>query len=89
MFRFTFAWTSAGPHLRADIVVVFEPDIKLTGGAPLLALFEKWPVGKSAASDFPGAGIFSNALQKIKSPASQAGLNKIASRYATFQAKQS
>jgi len=76
---------AGGPHLRGDIVLSFDADIKLTGGAPLLTLFEKWPGGQFAASDSPSAGIFSNVLEKSKSPASQAGLGKIASRYATFQ----
>jgi hypothetical protein len=43
-----------GPICVGDIVLlVFDADIKLAGGAPLLTLFEKWPAGQFAVSGFP------------------------------------
>ena len=39
--------TAGGPHLREDLL--FQVD-RVTGGAPLLAVFEKWP---AAHQDFP------------------------------------
>src|SRR5271166_1128695 len=40
------AWVAGGPHLRGkyNACLAFERCHKRTGGAPLLAHFEKWPI---------------------------------------------
>ena len=43
----------------------------------LLTLFEKWPAGQFAASDFRSVEIAAGSPLETKSPASQAGLEQL------------